>query len=155
MPPLQISTQSQSSTWRTGIQNSTDIPRCRYQQNSTYSTNQEYRYRYLLMGPCNRWINVMEAGKQEEAFTHSRRYSRKTNRVAHLGDSLTSTRSFALELASKIIQILNINRVVYHTDSQLLARNINSQDPILVAPDWRIRPSVAQFIYNNTNTDHI
>jgi hypothetical protein len=69
MPPLQISTQSQGSTWRTGIQNSTDIPRCRYQQNSTYSTNQEYRYRYLLMGPCNRWINVMEAGKQEEAFT--------------------------------------------------------------------------------------
>jgi hypothetical protein len=42
--------------------------------------------------------------------------------------------------------------VVYNSDSQLLAVAINSEDPIIQAPDWRIRPSLAHFITNNTNT---
>jgi hypothetical protein len=58
----------------------------------------------------------------------------------------------ALQLASKVVQHLQINMVVYNTDSQLLAAAINSEDPIIQAPDWRISLSLAQFIINNTTT---
>jgi ribonuclease HI len=46
----------------------------------------------------------------------------------------------ALQFASKVVQHLQINMVVYNTDSQLLAAAINYEDPIIQAPDWRIRP---------------
>lgn len=58
--------------------------------------------------------------------------------------------TLALELASKMPYTLQMPAISYNTDSQLLATTINSQDPILSATDWRIRPSVAQFINNNS-----
>lgn len=62
--------------------------------------------------------------------------------------------TLVLELASKIIQKLAISRTVYHTDSHLLASNVNSQESIMLAPDWRIRPSLSQFISNNVNIQY-
>lgn len=58
----------------------------------------------------------------------------------------------ALQLASKVVQHLQIKTTVYNTDSQLLAAAVNSEDPISQAPDWRIMPSLTQFITNNNNT---
>ncbi|RCV40196.1 hypothetical protein SETIT_9G033000v2 [Setaria italica] len=43
---------------------------------------------------------------------------------------------------------------MYNTDCQILANNIQAQDPIIQAADWRIRPSISAFIDNNTNIQH-
>jgi hypothetical protein len=60
--------------------------------------------------------------------------------------------ALARQLASEIIQTLGAQEVVYHTDSQILAGNLNSTDPIMTAPDWRIRPVIAKILSCNEST---
>ena len=54
----------------------------------------------------------------------------------------------------KVAQGLHLTRVLYHSDCQILVTNINAQDPIQQAADWRIRPSLAHFIDCNTHIQY-
>jgi hypothetical protein len=54
--------------------------------------------------------------------------------------------------AAEITQTLGVQEVVYHTDSQLMASNLNSEDPIILTPDWRIRPAIAKILACNEST---
>ncbi|CAN6318975.1 unnamed protein product [Urochloa humidicola] len=63
-------------------------------------------------------------------------------------DSLQAE-AHALVLASAINKSLQIRQVKYLTDSMLLAANLQKQDPVTQAADWRIRPLLADFICNS------
>jgi hypothetical protein len=109
---------------------------------------------------CNSIDNALSLAppEQESRFghPHPRQHPGNTIRDTHSGGTSSGPRplcmlKLSLELSSKLIQQLQIPQVCYHTDSQLLA----SQDPILQAPDWRIRPSIAQFIQNSSDNTYI
>ncbi|CAN6177724.1 unnamed protein product [Urochloa humidicola] len=55
----------------------------------------------------------------------------------------------ALTLASAIIKTLQLPSVQYMTDSKLLATNLQREDPVTQAADWRIRHLLADFLYNS------
>ncbi|CAN6232747.1 unnamed protein product, partial [Urochloa humidicola] len=55
----------------------------------------------------------------------------------------------SLTLASTIIKALQLTQVQYMTDSQLLASNLQKQDPVSQAADWRIRHLLADFLCNS------
>ncbi|CAN6329724.1 unnamed protein product [Urochloa humidicola] len=54
--------------------------------------------------------------------------------------------TYAMVLAAKIINTLQINRVHYFTDASILATNLQKQDPVTQAADWRNRALLAEFL---------
>ncbi|CAN6310233.1 unnamed protein product [Urochloa humidicola] len=52
----------------------------------------------------------------------------------------------AMVLAAKIISNLQTERVHYFTDASILATNLQKQDPVTEAADWRNRPLLAEFL---------
>ncbi|CAN6335055.1 unnamed protein product [Urochloa humidicola] len=60
--------------------------------------------------------------------------------------------AYALTLASAVIKALQIQQVSYMTDSQILATNLQHEDPITNVADWRIRPLIADFIAHSEDS---
>ncbi|CAN6222105.1 unnamed protein product [Urochloa humidicola] len=59
-----------------------------------------------------------------------------------------------LTLASAILKKLNLHHIRYFTDSNILATNMNRQDPVTEAADWRIRPTIADFLCNSQEANY-
>ncbi|CAN6359484.1 unnamed protein product [Urochloa humidicola] len=59
----------------------------------------------------------------------------------------------AMTLASEINRALQIEQICYLTDSKLLATNLQKEDPVTHAADWRLRHLLADFVSNSTECD--
>ncbi|CAN6243467.1 unnamed protein product, partial [Urochloa humidicola] len=106
----------------------------------THSHRQELTHLSTIPTPC---ISLHMTFLQEQGATLMLR-SRLIFRDGALDPLQAETH--AMVLAAKIINTLQTNRVHYFTDASILATNLQKQDPVTQAADWRNRALLAEFL---------